>query len=171
MVSPMTDNEEQWHQVGQAISERVDQLKVTLAEFCRASGISYKTVKGYIDGQPIKRADKERELTTALGWTRDSIDRLRRGEQARVLESVSVRLLLADGSVIEASGTPDPPAPHEIGDRARITVDLSTEQIDRLNTVGLATDEQFAVAKGAKGRASEVRKRPAKGPAPKPAAD
>lgn len=80
----MGDQEERWRRVGDAIAERVAKLKLTKAELIRASGVSDKTLNGYLAGQPIKRADKARELCAALGWTPDSIDRLLAGKPAIV---------------------------------------------------------------------------------------
>lgn len=68
-----------WQRVGRAIAQRIATLSLSKAEVIRRSGVSDKTLTGYIDGQPIVRADKRRQLCEALGWTPDSIDALLAG--------------------------------------------------------------------------------------------
>jgi hypothetical protein len=75
----VSDRDDRWHEVGLAIEARIEQLG-TIAEFTRASGVSFKTLKRYMAGEPIVRIDKRRDLTAALGWTSDSIDRILAGE-------------------------------------------------------------------------------------------
>lgn len=76
----MTNRDERWPDVGASITARIDQLLLTKAEVIRLSGVSDKTLKGYMEGQPVRRVDKKRELSRALGWTDDGIDRLLDGE-------------------------------------------------------------------------------------------
>jgi hypothetical protein len=76
----MDDN---WKIVGDAIAARIAALHVTKAEIIRKSGVSDKTLDGYIEGKPIRRRDKARDLCLALGWTPDSIDRILGGELPR----------------------------------------------------------------------------------------
>jgi hypothetical protein len=67
--------------VGEAIRRRMrDELLLTKAELIRASGISDKTLAGYLAGKPVRRDDKRRDLCAALGWTPDSIDRVLDGQ-------------------------------------------------------------------------------------------
>lgn len=88
----MTNQENRWLQVGAAIRKRIeDELGLSYAEFERRSGVSYKTVQGYMDGQPVRRRDKARALCLALYWTADSVDRLQRGESAVDLRSAYER--------------------------------------------------------------------------------
>jgi hypothetical protein len=76
-----------WQRVGIALRRRIeDELRWTLAEAIEASGVSDKTLTGYMDGQPIKRRDKKRDLCEAIGWAPDSIERLLRGEDAEVVD-------------------------------------------------------------------------------------
>lgn len=76
----MTDQEMGWELVGPALEARLRELEIdSLKEFERRSGITFKTMKGYIDGAAIVRADKARALTEALKWRADAIDRLREG--------------------------------------------------------------------------------------------
>ena len=68
-----------WDRVGRAISDRIEELRLSKAEFIKRSGISDKTLNGYLAGKPIKRVDKERELCDALGWSTDSIQLILEG--------------------------------------------------------------------------------------------
>jgi transcriptional regulator with XRE-family HTH domain len=70
-----------WAAVGRRLRSRINDLKLTKAEVSRLSGISPKTLTGYMDGEPIVRRDKERSLCRAVDWSDDSIERLRRGEE------------------------------------------------------------------------------------------
>jgi hypothetical protein len=63
---------EDWVRVGKAIADRIEELSLTVAEIDRR-GVSDKTLKAYIAGQPIRRADKRRALCEVLGWTPRSI--------------------------------------------------------------------------------------------------
>lgn len=76
-----------WQRVGEAITARINELSLTKAEVIEASGVSDKTLAGYMAGQRIARADKRRNLCAALGWTRDSIDRILAGGEPEVLPS------------------------------------------------------------------------------------
>jgi hypothetical protein len=75
-MKPETTN---WPAVAAALNERIDELAVTKAELIRKSGVSFKTLDGYLNGEPIQRRDKRRDLCIALGWTTDSIDRILQG--------------------------------------------------------------------------------------------
>lgn len=70
-----------WEQVGDAVRARITELRLTNAEVQRRSGVSDKTLTGYLNGEPIRRADKARGLCEALGWTPDSIDRILDGDE------------------------------------------------------------------------------------------
>jgi len=70
-----------WAAVGRRLRSRINDLKLTKAEVSRLSGISPKTLTGYMDGEPIVRRDKERSLCRAVDWSDDSIERLSRGEE------------------------------------------------------------------------------------------
>lgn len=76
-----------WKRVGGAIQARIADLALSKAEVIRQSGVSDKTLTGYINGNPIKRPDKRRELCLALGWTPDSIDRLLAGNEPKELDA------------------------------------------------------------------------------------
>lgn len=76
----MEDLEERWAAVGRAITARIDDLKLTKNEVIRASGVSYKSLTGYMEGRPVVRADKARGLCEALQWPPDAIDRLLDGK-------------------------------------------------------------------------------------------
>lgn len=80
----MSNHENRWPAVGTAIQARVETLHVTLAELQRETGISFKTLKRYMAGEPIKRADKARWLTGALGWSDDSIDLILAGRKPKL---------------------------------------------------------------------------------------
>lgn len=78
-----------WERVGRAIEDRINELGLTKAQVIRRSRVSDKTLNDYIAGQPIIRADKAAGLAAALGWTRDSFDRLARGESAQEVGGTS----------------------------------------------------------------------------------
>lgn len=111
-----------WARVGRAIDERIRELGLTKAEVIRRSGVSDVSLNGYIDGQPIKRADKRKGLCAALGWAPESIDAVRAGGEPVVSSAdpglvEEVRLLRQDvarlTSLVERMGTPtDAPQPH-----------------------------------------------------------
>lgn len=65
--------------MGDAIEGRLRELQLSRSEFSRLSGVSPKTLVGYIAGQPIKNVKKRRELLAALGWDRTSIERILAG--------------------------------------------------------------------------------------------
>lgn len=75
----MTDRSE-WEVVGQAIEQRMSELGLTKAQMLRAAGLSDKTLKGYLEGRPIRRADKAAAITSALHWPPEALDRILRGE-------------------------------------------------------------------------------------------
>lgn len=76
----MDDLDQRWVAVGEAIAGRITELQMTKNEVIRASGVSYKSLTGYMEGQPIRRADKARGICEALRWPPDAIERLYRGE-------------------------------------------------------------------------------------------
>lgn len=84
----MTDDDG-WDLVGAWLTERVAELKLSMAELQRASGISFKTLQGYMEGKPIRRVDKQRALALALGVYPDAFDRIRSGLQPRPLRPPS----------------------------------------------------------------------------------
>lgn len=65
--------------MGEHIAQRIEQLSLTQAEIAAAGGPTDKTLRGYIEGRPIVRADKRRELCRILGWRVESIDSLLAG--------------------------------------------------------------------------------------------
>lgn len=89
------EGQQEWTQVGTAIDDRINELYATKAAFHRAAktadpeneGISPQTLKRWIEGAPIERADKRRVLCDALHWTRGSIDALLSGRPALTVES------------------------------------------------------------------------------------
>lgn len=99
-------DETAWQQVGAAIADRLNALRITKAEFIERSGISDKTLNRYLAGEPIKRVDKERELCAALGWTDDSVQRILEGGEPIVtipdqLDQVLARLDAQDAVLAE----------------------------------------------------------------------
>lgn len=79
-----------WTKVGQRLQQRIfEELRLSKAEFIRLSGITSKTLDGYLAGRPIIRADKARALCDAVGWTQDSLDRIRRDEEPVVVNGSS----------------------------------------------------------------------------------
>jgi transcriptional regulator with XRE-family HTH domain len=65
---------ENWTRVGEFIAARMRAIPMTKAELQRRSGVSQKTLDGYLAGQPIVLASKKRGLCDALRWSRDSVD-------------------------------------------------------------------------------------------------
>lgn len=70
-----SETDDDWQRVGKAVNDRFVALRLTKAELIERSGVSFKTLSGYLEGEPIRRVDKRRDLARALGWTIDSIDR------------------------------------------------------------------------------------------------
>lgn len=119
---------EDWSRVGRAIEERIAALSYSKAEVIRRSGVSDKTLDGYIAGKPIVRLDKRRGVCDALAWTTDSIDRLLAGgvaidtvdvaspevqEELRHLRAI-VEEMNARLRRLEGSGGDGPPAGGDI---------------------------------------------------------
>lgn len=86
---------DEWDRVGRAIAERIEELGLTKAEVIRRSGVSGTSLDAYIAGQPIKRKDKLAGLCAALGWTPDSVELVRRGEQPVATVATSFDRVLA----------------------------------------------------------------------------
>lgn len=63
-----------WTRVATRLQARIAELKLSKAEVIRRSGVSQKSLDGYLAGEPIVRPDKGRGLCDALRWTHDSID-------------------------------------------------------------------------------------------------
>lgn len=109
----MSDANDRWTAVGDAIAARMSQLSLSKAEVIRASGVSDKTLAGYLAGQPIVRPDKRRGLCDALGWTPDSIDRILNGDPpidarlAAAVETAAMDLLIAQQRARDAAAQHD----------------------------------------------------------------
>lgn len=73
------DDPAAWQRVGEALTDRFEELLMSKAELIEKSGVSDKTLKAYLAGEPIRRMDKRRDLALALGWTADSINRVLEG--------------------------------------------------------------------------------------------
>lgn len=82
--------DERWRAVGRAIEERLADTGATWTAFYVASGVSEPTISGIRKGRPVKRRDKLRGISRALGWSPDSIDRMLRGEDPIVVTSAAV---------------------------------------------------------------------------------
>lgn len=79
LTAPTRDD---WLRLAATISNRMDELQITKAELLRSSGWTGTTLAEYLDGRPRTkwRADKLRDLSVALGWSGDYLDRVLRGE-------------------------------------------------------------------------------------------
>ena len=77
--------DDEWERVGQAIERRLDDVGFTKAEIHREFGITGETLTLWMEGKPIVRRDKKRQLEKALGWRPGSIDRIRAGGEAELL--------------------------------------------------------------------------------------
>lgn len=86
----MNDQQPEWSDVGRAIERRMRQLGLTPAEVIRASGVSFKSLKGYIAGKPIIRRDKARDLAGALGWEADAFSLILAGRPPTVIPQCTV---------------------------------------------------------------------------------
>lgn len=86
----MKDQQPEWSEVGRAIEERMRELGLTPAEVIRASGVSFKSLKGYIAGKPIVRRDKARGLARALGWESDAFSLVLAGRTPTVIPQSTV---------------------------------------------------------------------------------
>jgi hypothetical protein len=71
-----------WARLGVVVTERMRELALTKSELIRASGVSQSTLDSYMAGEARKshRLDKLRDLSLALGWTPDSLERVLAGE-------------------------------------------------------------------------------------------
>lgn len=80
MVQSM-DELDGWTAVAHHLARRIfDELVWTKAEVVDASGVTIKSLNRYLEGEPITRVDKRRDLGKALWGRPDAIDRIRRGE-------------------------------------------------------------------------------------------
>jgi transcriptional regulator with XRE-family HTH domain len=75
----MSDNSNEWALVADILNRRIAALHLSSAELSRRSGISPKSLQRYLRGEPIVRTDKKAALSSALGWTPGSINRLLNG--------------------------------------------------------------------------------------------
>lgn len=115
----MNDHDQRWLRVGQAIEARRKELKLTKAELIRESGVSDKTLTGYLEGQPIVREDKARGLSRALRWPEDAIDQLLDDGEVIVAANrdphidplVELRLLSLEARVAELEAGRSPATP------------------------------------------------------------
>lgn len=76
----MADEAQQWRRVARRLNERMTELRISKATLIERSGISFKTITRYLDGEPIRSIEKRTDLARALHWTDDSIDRILRGD-------------------------------------------------------------------------------------------
>lgn len=72
----MVDQPGRWDLVGSAIEKRRKYMGLTKAQLIRESGVSFTTLRDYIDGRPIVREDKMADLQRALDWPPDMIERI-----------------------------------------------------------------------------------------------
>lgn len=105
----------QWAEVGRRIAMRIDDLSLTKAEVIRRSGVSAKTLDGYITGNAIRRRDKERDLALALGWTSDSVRRILVGGEPEERLEQTPRTARRGDEPTPAPPAPDPPAERIVG--------------------------------------------------------
>jgi transcriptional regulator with XRE-family HTH domain len=140
MVRAMSDQQAEWSAVGAAIDQRMKDLGLTTAEVIRASGVSFKSLKGYIAGKPIKRRDKARTLAAALGWPGDAFDRILAGETP---EPPSARKPLEP---LDEDGVDD-----EVVESIRRSSKITADQRDLLIVA-----YRGAVARTAHGRSGQV---------------
>lgn len=85
-MADVKHTDEDWQRVGTEITARIAELKLTPAEIYANHGISWKTLTGYMNGEPIVRQDKARALCAALGWTTRSIELVLAGGPPELLE-------------------------------------------------------------------------------------
>lgn len=82
----MNNLDERWVRVGEALGKRIAGLALTKAEVIRRSGVSIKTLNGYLAGEPIRRGDKARDLARALNWPDDAIALILDGQDPALLD-------------------------------------------------------------------------------------
>ena len=67
--------------VAEAVRARLDELGWTQVELVRQAGVSSFTVQRMVNEEDATfRLEIKRKVSTALGWTPDSLDRIARGD-------------------------------------------------------------------------------------------
>jgi transcriptional regulator with XRE-family HTH domain len=75
----MNAGKDGWGQVAELVAQRFAELSLSKAQFIERSGVSSHTINAVLRGEPVQRADKRGDIAAALGWSRDSIDRILAG--------------------------------------------------------------------------------------------
>lgn len=73
------DDTETWQRIYDAIDQRRLAFGWSKNRLYRESNVSEPTLSAMRRGQPLRREDKRRSLTAALGWAPDALDRLAAG--------------------------------------------------------------------------------------------
>lgn len=155
----MADVDESWQRVGQAIADRMDELRLTKAMLIRAAGVSDKTLNGYLVGQPIKRRDKLWALADALRWTPDSIDRILAGDEPVALpDRAELERLAAQVEATAARSDVDLETWLDLVQRVVRAVDDRTALIDAATTAHTRTPELDELALNLAELSQRVRK-------------
>lgn len=81
----MADETQRWPEVARQLNERMVELRISKATLIERSGISFKTITRYLDGDPIRSLEKRAQVARAVWWTDNSIDRILRGEDPQPL--------------------------------------------------------------------------------------
>lgn len=96
-----------WERVGNAVADRIDEMHVLYTDIVDASGVSDLTIRNIVNAQkPRYRRKTLGDLSRALGWPPDGIERIGQGEEppdvaADVIDpAANLAPLLAD--VLEA---------------------------------------------------------------------
>lgn len=92
-----------WDRVGAWLRSVIDDRGLSLGQVTRDSGVSYKSLRKLLDGQPIARRDRLATLALALGYSSDTFDRVRRGERARTTAEAMTEETARLGTTLDAS--------------------------------------------------------------------
>lgn len=90
-VRPMADDEHDgWRLVGAWLQGVIDERGLSMAAVSRDSGVSHKSLRRLLDGEPLKRRDRLGTLARSLGFRADAFDLVRRGEEPAPLETTTL---------------------------------------------------------------------------------
>lgn len=78
----VTKTRDPWADVGYQLTTRMAELGMTQGDLCDKTGLSRTTVRPFMNGTGKQVRDSTRaQISLAVGWTMDSIDRILQGQQ------------------------------------------------------------------------------------------
>lgn len=98
----MGDDNEGWQRVATWLDAEIKGRGLSMGQVEKESGVSYKTIRKLLDGEPVSRRDRLGTLARALGFRADAFDAVRRGDEPTALARQVMNDLIVDAS-IEAS--------------------------------------------------------------------